>query len=218
MSSFIRSLVVGSMLALGACASPSAELAHTVPPDMGAVVGIDAWPSPAAAALLPEGVGYRFAVASPGEIALLVMSRDGRIAGRVRILADDQWCEVVVDDFAGAQVQVDARTTGDRVEGRVIVGRREATWRVRMDADGSLAGERWSARTGSGDAAEHVNLLRARALTHDINRIAIEREDLLPEGALELAVLAELSVELSVRAWERRGRAHLPSLASLVGP
>lgn len=218
MSSFIRSLVVGSMLALGACASPSAEIAHTVPPDMGAVVGIDAWPSPTAAALLPEGAGYRLAVASPEEIALLVMSRDGRIAGRVRILVDGQLCEVVVDDFAGSQVQVDVKTTGDRVEGRAIVGRQETTWRVRMDADGSLAGERWSARTGSGDAAEHVNLLRARALTHDINRIVVEREDLLPEGALELAVLAELSVELSVRAWERRGRAHLPSLASLSKP
>jgi hypothetical protein len=185
-------------------------------------VALESRPSPAAAALLPSGARYRM-VATREEIALVVMTEDNRISGRLRIRpldrTDGYGSTIVIDDFDGPEATIDAWSSAGGLRGEATIGERRAAWKVRVDADGSLAGERWSARHGS--RSEEFELLQcARAIGADIGTMTAE---LARTGALspaseraltERAMLAKLALELSVRAWEGRGRANLPRVSS----
>jgi hypothetical protein len=161
-------------------------------------------------------------VATPQEIALVVVSPDDRISGRFRIRPLDRadagyGSTIVIDDFGGPDVTVEAWSSAGDLCGEATVGDRHAAWQVRVDSDGSLAGESWSVRHGS----RSLELRRARAIGADIAALAAE---LVDSGALaptaereltELVVLAELALELSVRAWDGRGRASLPRVTNV---
>jgi hypothetical protein len=221
-------LLVCSLLSVTACmhaptASASAA-AHTRGADEQRVA-LESWPSAAAAALLPGGARYRV-VATAEEIALVVVGPDDRIAGRLRIRPLDRanagyGSTIVIDDFGGPDATIDAWSSADGLCGEATVGDRRAAWHVRVDPDGSVAGEHWSVRHGS-HSAELTELRRARAISADIAALASE---LVDSGALalttereltELVTLAELALELSVRAWDGRGRASLPRVGNVV--
>lgn len=226
------SLLICSLLSVTACAhgkSAPPSAAHAPPVRSGGAddhrVALESRPSAAAARLLPEGARYRL-VATAQEIVLVVVSPDNRISGRLRIRPLDRaesghgWT-IMLDDFGGPDATIDAWSSAGGLSGHATVGERQATWRVRVDADGSLAGERWSVRHGS-RSLELTELRRARAIGADIAALAAE---LIHSGAfaptaerelIELVVLAELALELSVRAWDGRGRASLPRVANNI--
>ena len=181
-------------------------------------VALESRPSPAAASLLPSGARYRL-IATAEEIALLVVTPDNRISGRLRIRPldrlDGYGSTIVIDDFSGPEATIDTWSSAGGLFGQARVGERRAAWKVRVDTDGNLAGEHWSVRHGS-HSAEIETLHVARAIGADIRWLASElaRSGVLApgrEGELtERAMLAELALELTVRAWEGRGRASLP--------
>lgn len=184
-------------------------------------VALESQPSPEAASLLPSGAHYRL-VATDEEIALVVVAADNRISGRLRIQPldrSDDGCgsTIVIDDFDGPEVTIDTWSSAGRLHGEVAVGERRAAWKVRVDADGSLAGEEWSMRHGSRSDEADV-LRRARAIGADIGRLTAElaRSGVWsPESErelTELAMLAAVALDLSVRAWEGRGRSSLPHI------
>jgi hypothetical protein len=227
------SLLLCAFLPAAACIRASAPIA---PPSVEAgsiatfaaadprQVALEGRPSPAAAPLLPSGARYRLVVTNE-EIALVVVTPDNRLSGRLRIRpldrADDGYgATIVIDDFEGPVATIEAWSSAGGLFGEATVGGRRAAWKVRVDADGSLAGERWTARRGS-RSAEIEQLRRARAIGADIGALAAE---LARSGALapeseraitERAMLAELALELSVRAWEGRGRASLPRIPTV---
>lgn len=226
------SLLLCALPPTGACvpastevAPPSAEVGSIATFDGvdGRRVAAESRPSPTAAALLPEGARYRL-VATEDEIAVVVTTADNRIAGRLRIRPLDRAGDdsgygygsaIVIDDFDGPAATIDAWSSAGGLHGEATIGDRRAAWTVRVDADGSLAGERWSVRHGC-DSAESVALRRARAIGSDVGRLAVElaRIGALPDASeralTQQALLAELALELSVRAWEGHGRANLP--------
>jgi hypothetical protein len=215
------------LLAMTGCAHASPGAAGTVETqrDDGQRVALESWPSAAAAPLLPSGSRYRL-VATAHEIALVVVGPDDRISGRLRIRPLDRadaghGSTIVIDDFDGPEATIGAWSSAGGLCGEATVGRRRATWQVRVDADGSLAGERWSVRHGA-RSLELSELRRARAIGADIAALA---DELVASGALaptvereliELVVLADLALELSVRAWDGRGRASLPRITNVV--
>jgi hypothetical protein len=223
-------LLVCSLLPVSACAqarhAPASaapgEPVHTESAD-DQRVALESSPSAAAAALLPSGARYRL-VATAEQIALVVVGPDGRISGRLRIRPLDRadagyGSTIVIDDFGGPEATIDAWSSPGGLCGEATVGGRRAAWQVRVDPDGSLAGESWSVGHGS-HSLELEELRRARAIGADIAVLATE---LMNSGAIafttereltELVMLADLALELSVRAWDGRGRASLPRMTS----
>jgi hypothetical protein len=222
------SLLICTLLSASACARSETAQRSAGPDEAihstmdGQRVALESWPSAAAGALLPGGAHYRL-VATAEEIALVVVGPDDRISGRLRIRPLDRadagyGYAIVIDDFGGPDATIDAWSSASGLCGEATVGDRRAAWQVRVDPDGSLAGESWSVRHGS-PSLELTELRRARAIGADIAALATE---LARSGALapaterevtELAVLAELALELSVRAWEGRGRSSLPRMS-----
>jgi hypothetical protein len=232
LDSALAALLICSLLPATACAHSgsaptSAPMAATTSAE--GHVALESWPSPAAAALLPTGARYRM-VATAREIALVVVGADDRIAGRLRIQAREQARDranagygstITLDDFGGPTATIDAWSSAGGLCGAATVGDRHAAWQVRVDADGSLAGEHWSVRHVSA-SRELTELRRARAIGADLAALATE---LIDSGALastaereltELVVLADLALELSVRAWDGRRRASLPRVTNVV--
>lgn len=230
------SLSICTLLSASACARSetapcSADPGEVIHSNMdGQRVALESSPSAAARALLPDGARYRL-VATAEQIALVVVGPDDRISGRLRIRPLDRadagygyvgyGYAIMVDDFGGPDATIDAWSTGSGLCGEATVGDQRATWQVRIDADGSLAGESWSVRHGS-RSVELTELRRARAIGADIAALATE---LVGSGALapatereltELVVLAELALELSVRAWDGHGRTSLPRMADVA--
>jgi hypothetical protein len=221
------SLLIVSLLSGAACASAEISPAIQRGPAERRQVALESWPSTTAAALLPRGARYRL-VATAEEIALLVVTPDDRISGRLRVRplarADTGYgSRIITDDFGGPDATIDAWSSAGSLLGEATVGDRRAAWQVRVDPDGSLAGERWSfprARR-SPHSAELEALRRARAIGADVAAIYVEmlRSGALPSGMQddlgELVVLADLALDLSMRAWEGRGRASLPRVSSV---
>lgn len=208
-----------SILLLIGCAPAPKELA--VQPARDAVSGVnpvalEAAPSPAAASLLPIEVEYRVVLGSDGTLALALLGVDRRILGRVAIAAGDgphgsPGVRVEVEDVDGRALRVEAWSSAGALYGQAFVGPRAVSWRVRLDDDGSLAGERWSSpRRGAID--ELVALQRARALGADLCELAPQLSD--ARVLAERIALAELALELSLRAWTGHGRAHLPTVGA----
>lgn len=168
----------------------------------------------AAAQSLPTGAHYRVLVVNPRQIVAIVAAPDGRLVGRVHIQPrGDIGASIVLDDFDGPKTTIDAWTSPTGLAGVATVGAKRADWEVRLAADGSLAGERWSVRHGS----RSPELARARAIGADLRDLTDSLGSLDPEQKrelCELVSLAELALELSVRAWSGRGRARLPPLSS----
>jgi hypothetical protein len=223
MSNFVRGhiwpcLVVLSSL-LGCAKAPtmaasSPIVAHGVVD--GPTVSLESRPSPTAAQLLPEDAHYRVVFVAPREVALLVEDPRGRITGRLRIHSlEHEGATVLIDDFDGPAARIEAWPTVAGLRGQATIGQGHASWQVSVDLDGSLAGRRWSGRQ-RGPAELLDNLRRARAIGHDLGRITHELQyngALADARLLELVTLAELSLDLSVRAWEGHDRARLPALA-----
>jgi hypothetical protein len=223
------SLLVGSLLTGTGCVHASAETSPgsaVIEPCSAEAhqVTLEFQPSATAAPLLPGGARYRL-VATQDEIALLVVTPDNRISGRLRIRPLDRedivyGSTIVMDDFGGLDATIDAWSSAGGLRGEATVGDRRAAWQVRVDPDGSLAGERWSVRHGS-HSIELTELRRARAIGADVAALAAELVDsgALPSATehelIELMVLADLALDLSVRAWEGRGRASLPHVSSV---
>jgi hypothetical protein len=183
-------------------------------PVEGGRVALESRPSAAAASLLPEGARYRL-VTTPEEIALRVRIRP---LGRDRVDAS-YGATIIIDDFGGPDATIDTWSSAGGLSGKLRVGNRRASWHVRVEPDGSLVGERWSVRHGP-RSLELAELRRARAIGADIAALCSELVSsgaLAPERANELTemvVLAELALDLSVRAWDGRGRASLPRVSS----
>ncbi|PRP92229.1 hypothetical protein ENSA5_50310 [Enhygromyxa salina] len=190
----------------------------------GRYVALESVPSPHASALLPPGARYRVVVAAPNELALVIVRPDDRISGRLRIRPSEACAgcsgpasSIMLDDFDGPPARVDVWASAGAMGGEATVGQRSAHWRVRLSPDGSVAGETWSVNHGA-PSDELAELRRARAISADLQLLGVE---LQRSGALEptserelteLLALADLALELSVRAWEGRDRATLPNL------
>lgn len=210
-------------LALTACSQPATHphraVASVQAMDHGRHLTLESSPSSSAAPLLPPGAHYRVILVGPDELALLVLGPDDRIAGRLRVEPLDRAnasgaSTITIDDFGGPLTTVEVWTGPGGLRGQTKVGDQRAHWRVRLDADGSLAGERWSPR----HAKRSTQLRRARALGADLAQVAAS---LRRSGSLEastrrdlseLIALTELALDLSVRAWEGHDRAHLPKV------
>lgn len=225
-------VLVCCLLSTTACAGAAAEVARAPSGPSEAIHGtlpdrpltLESQPSAAAAALLPDGARYRL-VATAKEVALVVVGPDDRISGRLRIRPHDRadagyGSTIMIDDFGGPDATIDAWSSAGGLHGAATVGDRRAAWQVRVDPDGQLAGESWSVRHGTG-SLELTELRRARAIGADIVALA---DELVGSGTLtpaaerelaELVVLAELALELSVRAWDGRGRASLPRVRNV---
>ncbi|WP_146157836.1 hypothetical protein [Enhygromyxa salina] len=185
-------------------------------------LALESQPSSRTAALLPAHAHYRVVLGGPSELALVVVDPGGQIAGRLHIRPlggslGGPAASIVLDDFDGPPAQIDAWSTVDGLRGEAIVGGRSATWRVHLDTAGALVGEAWSAKQGS-RGPELAQLRRARAIGSDLNLLGAQLQDgasLEPateRELLELLSFTELALELSLRAWEGRGRSHLPKL------
>jgi hypothetical protein len=234
MSRPIRALIGASLCSLvltAGCArgsAPSAEepvqSAQIVARGIGngRHLSLESEPSTAAAALLPSGARYRVVIASPEQIALVVVTPDQRILGRMRIRSVEGpltslGSSIIVDDFGGPSATIDAWSSPGALRGEAVVGTHKASWQVQLAADGTLAARSWSARQTT-RSAELLELRRAHAIGSDLARLTAElsRRGLLEVDTRrdlgELISLAELSLDLSLRAWEGRGRAKLPKL------
>jgi hypothetical protein len=152
----------------------------------------------------------------------VIVGADGRFLGRLRIATDERALASVsmrvdYEDLGGQVTRVEAWSFAGSIDGQALVGRRSANFRVRLGADGSLAGERWSLAHRSA-GAELLELRRARAIGADLGVLATE----LSSGAhdrceiAERIALAELALELSVRAWAGEDRARLPAVGEFV--
>jgi hypothetical protein len=225
-------------LLAGGCGLVSSELASIQPAPVaphepagpviahgishGRNLALESRPSSGAAALLPANARYRVVLGRPGELALVVVSPDGQIFGRlhVRPLAGSLGgpaSSIVVDDFGGPPALIEAWSTVDGLRGEATIAGRSARWRVRLDTSGALVGEAWSAKQGS-RGPELAELRRARAIGADLGQLgaALQRgaslEPAIERELIELLTFTELSLELSVRAWEGRGRSELPRI------
>jgi hypothetical protein len=185
-------------------------------------LALESRPSSGAAALLPEFAHYRVVLGGPGELALVVVGPAGQISGRLQIrpLAGSLGgpaASIVLEDFNGPPARIEAWSTVDGLRGEAFVGERSARWRVRLDTAGALVGEAWSAKQGS-RGPELSQLRRARAIGADLGDLGAQLEhsaSLEPSTArelIELLTFTELALELSVRAWEGRGRSQLPTI------
>lgn len=215
----LRGLIILS-LASG-CARP--PMVPAVEP----AVGLDGGPqwaieaAPAAAArLLPVGTDYRVVLASDGMLAAVLIGSDWRTLGRIAIAdgmgpRDSPGVRVEIEDVDGRPLWIEAWSSAGALHGQAFVGGRSVAWRVRQEPDGSLAGERWS--PPQRDAIEELLALqRARALGADLSELATE----LSNGCelAERIALAELALELSIRAWAGHGRSHLPTITVTDDP
>lgn len=190
-------------------------------------------PSERAATSLPVGARYHVAAASPESVALAFVSADARVLGRLAVRLDEDATSplggsgLVLEHETpdGRRVVIEARTRGDRIEGRVHLDGEAASWRVRLSSTGELDGERWSARGRSSDT--DLELLRATAsITADLGELVdasvhASIDELSPEldacSLAELTHLAQIATELSVRAWLGQDRAQLPSVTGPEG-
>jgi hypothetical protein len=183
---------------------------------------LESRPSSGAAALLPAHARYRVVLGRPGELALVVVSPSGQVLGRlhVRPLAASLGgpaSRIVVDDFDGPPALIEAWSTVDGLRGEATVAGRSARWRVRLDTNGGLVGEAWSAKQGS-RGPELAQLRQARAIGADLGQLGAQLrrgaslEPAIERELLELLTFTELALELSVRAWEGRGRSELKRL------
>lgn len=174
---------------------------------------IEAAPN-AAARLLPVGTDYRVELASDGMLAAALVGPDWRILGSMAIAdgtgpRDSPGVRVEIEDLDGQPLRIEAWSSAGALHGQAFVGRRSVAWRVRQEPDGSLAGERWS--PPQRDAIDELLALqRARALGADLGELAIG----LSNGCelAERIALAELALELSIRAWAGHGRSRLPTI------
>jgi hypothetical protein len=225
-----RRTLAGPLLIVSLLAGCTQAAPAVVPERDGAQLGgdrhlaLEARPSAAAAESLPNDVGYRVVLAKDGTLALALVSADQRILGRLAIAAGSgphgsPGVLVEFEDTDGRSTRVEAWSSAGALHGHAFVDERSAHWRVRHEADGSLAGEAWSVPHAK--ATEELEALRrARALEMDLGVLAAT---LASDGALdettrcvlvERLAFAELALELSIRAWMGRGRAQLPTIGT----
>jgi hypothetical protein len=217
---WLRGLMICSLV-IG-CARPPTQSA-VLPAEDGAGDGaaraFEAAPA-AAAAFLPIGTDYRVVLASDGMLAAALLGPDRRILGRMAIAAavgprESPGVRVEIEDVDGQTMRIEAWSSAGSLYGQAFVGQRSVAWRARLEDDGSLAGESWS--LAQRDAVEElVALRRARALGADLGVFATG----LSEGCVlaERIALAELALELSVRAWAGHGRSRLPKVGVIDDP
>lgn len=197
-----------------------AVIAHGI--SHGRNLALESRPSSGAAALLPAHARYRVVLGRPGELALVVVGPSGDILGRLHIrpLAGSLGgpaSSIVLDAFDGPPARIEAWSTVDGLRGEATVGGRSARWRVHLDTAGALVGEAWSAKQGS-RGPELTQLRRARAIGADLEQLGAQLQHgasldpSIERDLIELLTFTELALDLSVRAWEGRGRSHLPKL------
>jgi hypothetical protein len=218
---------VGALLIvswLSACAQPPAVA--VAPERDGARVGgdrqvtLEARPSPAAAESLAIDVRYRVVLANDGTLALALVSPDRRVLGRLAVAAGigpfaSPGVLVEFEDTDGRSTRVEAWPSAGGLHGHAFVHGRSAHWQVRHEADGSLAGEAWSLPHRDAMADDELRALqRARVMQTDLGTLAAELalDEYERCVLIERLALAELALELSIRAWNGRGRAHLPTI------
>ena len=184
-------------------------------------LSLEAQPSARAARLLPQAARLRLVIAEPDRVGLVWLGDDARIQGRLHIQAAvgpraAPGLIIELDEGDAETLRIDLRSEGGRLLGRAQTGGHSSSWRARIEPDGALVGERWSA---PGPRADDAPALRvAASLRDDIEVLtqalaSAHAFDPAPSCELgELLTLAELAIELSVRAWEGRGRSELPRL------
>ena len=183
-------------------------------------LALESRPSSTAAALLPVHARYRVVLGTPGELILVVVSPDGQISGRLEIRPlpgslGGPASSIVLDNFDGPPARIEAWSTVDGLRGEATVGERSARWRVRLATNGSLVGEAWSAKQGS-RGPELTQLRRARAIGADLGDLGAQLrhgpnlDPSLQRELSELLSFTQLALELSLRAWQKRGRTRLP--------
>jgi hypothetical protein len=232
---YLRGLIPTVLLMFG-CAPGTAEPPRP-PTSVGPVVehgvgddryaALEALPSAAAAELLPVDARYRVVLGVEGTLALVIVGPDQRILGRLHIATKARpWAivgtRVDYEDVGGRATRVEAWSSAGSIDGQALVGDRSARFRVRLGADGSLAGERWSLAHADHSSPELLELRRARAIGADLGALATQLSSV---GAFakydrcelgELVALAGLALDLSVRAWAGEGRARLPGVGEYV--
>ncbi len=233
----LRALIPTFLLVAG-CAPCSELIEPTIAPGSigpvvahgvgdGRYVALEAVPSPTAAELLPANAHYRAVLGVDGQLALVIVAPDQRILGRLHVADDERHRSTVgtrvdYEDLSGRTTRVEAWSFAGSIDGQALIGKRSARFRVRLEPDGSLAGERWSLAHGDAATAELDELRRARAIGADLGDLAAQ---LSSSGAfadhdrcalVERLALAELALELSVRAWDGEERSRLPVVSAFV--
>lgn len=181
----------------------------------GRSAGFEASPS-AAAPSLPPGASYRVALASDGTLAVALLGADRRLLGRMAIAAGagphaSPGVRVQLDDLTGPSLMIEAWSSAGALHGQAFVNGHAVAWRVRLEADGTLVPERWSL-AHRGAINQLATLHRARDLAADLRELARQQSH-SPVLADRIA-LAELAIELSLRAWTGHARAHLPNISA----
>ncbi|HLT35530.1 MAG TPA: hypothetical protein VK034_04570 [Enhygromyxa sp.] len=192
-------------------------------------VTLESRPSAAAAALLPVDAHYRVVLADD-TLALAIVSADRRLLGRMQVAPgigphDSPAVRIEWEQQDGHTARVEAWSSAGGLRGHAFVGERSAAWRVRHEADGSLAGEGWSRpRRSPATEAELLELRRARAIGADLGELVIElanggvMEDRRGCELVERVAFAELALELGVRAWTGDDRSRLPKIGFVDDP
>lgn len=228
---WLRSLMLVVLLVGGCARVPGDAVVGPVEShEDGRAAVLEARPSPTAAALLPADARLRMALGPDGTVALVIIGPDRRIVGHMRIAPgtgprERPGVRIEWEEHGGRTAQVEAWSSAGGLQGHAFVGERAAAWRVRYDADGSLAGEGWSApRRGSARAGELAELERARVLAAELGELVtlLSNSGVLDErrscALAEQVLFAELALDLGARAWTGHGRAHLPTVAANEDP
>ncbi|MFO7567989.1 MAG: hypothetical protein R6X02_35435 [Enhygromyxa sp.] len=228
---FLRGLTLITALAGGCARAPSDALVDPVRTFEALDPTVfEALPSPAAAALLPDGARLLVALGSDGELGLLIVGPDQRILGHLRIAAgsgprESPGVRVEWEQHSGRVARVEAWSSAGGLCGQTFIGERSAAWRTRHEPDGSLAGEAWSLlRRGPTFAAELAELERARVLEAELAELLPRLSSAAALDARQTCALAErlrfaeLALDLGKRAWTRHDRARLPRVGASEDP
>lgn len=160
---------------------------------------------------LAGGACYRVELAGPRELSVVLVDAHEQVRTRIHVepLEHASALTGVALEFADAETGVEGRlelwSLADRVHGSAHVGDHDLRWRARLEQGGRLAAERWDIDRGL-DAREAAALRRTRAIGIDLAHLV---EALDTTDAETLAGI-ELALDVTLRAYEGRGRSELP--------
>lgn len=160
---------------------------------------------------LAAGTCYRVEFAGPHELSLVLLDEHQQVRARIHVepLSHASALAGVSLDFSDVETGVDGRlelwSLADRVHGSARIGEHDLHWRARLEQGGRLAAERWDIDRGL-DTREAAALRRTRAIGTDLAQLV---EALDTTDATTLAGI-ELALDVTLRAYEGRGRSELP--------
>ena len=212
------SVLIACAVASGCASTPPTALSPAPETTTLAVSARAASPSPATSTRMPSAANYYLALGQRGDLGLLVSSSDGRIWGRLYLDAGsiDGQIHLAFEREGFDNLALEARGGAGVLDGTLDTDALAVSWRAASDASGQLHGQRWSAHGGNAESCAQIH--DVHALLDDLRELGPTLADAAAwsgpdrQALVERLALAELALELSERACERRDRADLPKV------